>query len=151
MLDQRATPTPLLLPVWDLSEWEAIRVEFLAPAGLQAELNCQRDAIHENGWSIAAVPRDGPANLLHIAARCAFWNFNRALLHQVATITNVPIESGATEFDLVWTLVSAHSGAEVNDVLQIVARRLDIQNVGPNILEEVLYIDEARKGGITKY
>ena len=95
---------PVLMPVWDHSEWQACSFAFRCPAW-QVKHGDQIGARSKYDPNSIKIFRASPTYpLLQAAARCGFWSLPKAFLDKLAKEVECDVPAGSSLFQTAWAL-----------------------------------------------
>ena len=133
----------MLIPVWNVSDWQAWRVEWLSPVGQRVSRGLDRASAGAH-WRIRAHPTGKAENLLRVAARCGFWRLSLQFLQKLMEFEHVDAGAGAGLFDVLWGLVQHILGTTDEETLGVLSARLDVSSHSTaNVYDDLLACDEA--------
>ena len=137
---------PLLLPVYELAQWEAVLVKWQSPLGQVYE--GVTDELREQPWAIRARAIGEPDTLLRVAARCAFWKFGGILLSKLAAFIGAAHSPANELFDTLWSLITHVLPDMANDAVldTISARLVCAAHSGGELYNELILADEGMVG-----
>lgn len=113
----------VLVPVLDLTKWEAMPYEWKSPFGLVTQ---HRGVLVEawGDWSIMAAPTCEPAALLDIACKQGFWSLKAPFLLRLAQHIEVPLPENPDLIEILECLLRSVLHLEENDLLSFLDRRI---------------------------
>lgn len=131
-----------LLPVWDLSEWRAIRIAWKSP--LSNHLRHKTTRRSWGSWAVSAEQCGGEGSLLEIAAGQAFWSLPQAFVHKIAAHGGVDFIPSTCAFNEIFSIVLNILKCNEETALMIMQQRFGSEgHGGGSSLDDILMLEEA--------
>ena len=133
---------PILSPVFDVSEWQARRIEWLSPMGQAAKMGLTR-LVTGAGFGIRARAMGEVDTLLRISARQAFWKLPLPMIEKWCKSLHVEFLPGSGLFDTLWQVVKHILSTTDEETLTILQGRLDkSHHSDSNVYDDLIEMDE---------
>jgi hypothetical protein len=139
-LEPQCIDEPKHLALTELVGWEAVPLCWRSPMW-----QMKRHRIYFDKLCPAIRPffGDKPRGLLDTAARQAFWKMSISTLKDIAAFHGIKLVPGASDAEILFTIIQGCTGLGDEAVLDIVAKRLGVMSLDTEFAGALLCIDEA--------